>query len=174
MALALAPAFVTFSAGSAWAEDDDGHDHGVKTEVNLADLPPEQRVAALDAWSHVYCACASENWSRTLSNCPDGCARKQKQQILLRVQAGWDRKRIVAEQVAMYGPQAAADPGTSANGSLWVVAGLLVGAGAAGFVLARWRRVAAERRAVAATARTTSPVASAESDAIERELREID
>lgn len=162
------------AAASARAGEGDGHDHGVKTEVSLSDLSKEDRARALDAWAHVYCACPDENWSRTLANCPDGCARRQKQEIISRVQEGWDRKRIVDEQVQIYGPKAAADPGSSFNGTLLVAGGILAGAAAAGFVLARWRSAAGERRAAAEEARAASPVDSAETAAVERELQEID
>ena len=148
--------------------------HGVKTELTLSDLSPEKRSAALDAWAHVYCNCPREDWSKTLSNCPDGCAIPQKQEIMQRIDQGWDLKRIVAEQVEKYGPRAAADPGTGSNGTLWVLAGLVAGAGLAGFVLVQWQRSAAERRAAAAQERAERPSGAAEIDAIERELKEID
>lgn len=160
-------------AAPALAQDD-GHGHGVRTELTLSDLSPEKRAAALDAWSHVYCNCPREDWSKTLSNCPDGCAIPQKQEIMQRVEQGWDLKRIVAEQVQKYGPKAAADSGTATNGTLMVLAGLVAGAGLAGFVLAQWKRTAAERRVASEQERAARPAVSSEIDAIERELQEID
>lgn len=154
------------------APQDDGHGHAA--EISLSDLTAEQRAIAVDAWAHVYCRCERENWSRTLANCPDGCAVPQKQQVLQRIQDGWTITQIVKEQVRLYGPKAAADPGTTSNGTLLVLAGLFAGAGAAGLVLAAWRRSAEERKSAAAAARAARPVASAETDAVERELKEID
>ncbi|MCE9636187.1 MAG: hypothetical protein K8T90_10835 [Planctomycetes bacterium] len=174
---ALLLAFVAASAATylpapsaAFAQDD----HGVEKEIPLSDLTAEQKAAALDGWAHVYCRCDRENWSRTLSNCPDGCAMEQKQMVVRGVLAGRSLKDIVAEQVQAFGPRAAADPGTASNGSLLVVAGFLIAAGSAGFVLARWKRGAESKRSAAGEERRTRPVASAEADAIERELREID
>lgn len=154
----------------AWTQDD-GHGH--KAEINLSELTAEQRVAALDAWAHVYCACPNENWSRTLANCPDGCAIAQKQEVLRGIQDGWSLDQIVKDQVAKYGPRASADPGTFANGTLMVLAGLVFGAGFAGVVLAKWRKSAADRRVATEAERAARPVASAETAAVERELQEI-
>lgn len=153
---------------------DDGHDHGSRVDVNLSDLTPEQRKAALEAWNHVVCNCEREDWSKTLSNCPDGCSQPQKQEILQRVVQGWSLDAIVEEQVKEYGPKAAADPGTARNGTFLVLAGLVIGGAAAGLVLARWKAAAANRRSAAEESRRTQPVESAESDAVERELREIE
>jgi hypothetical protein len=142
--------------------------------MSLSDLTPVQRAAAVDAWAHVFCNCPRENWSKTLANCPDGCAIPQKQEILHRIVDGWDLDRIVAEQVKKYGPKAAANPGTFVNGTLLVLAGLVLGAGISCGVLAAWRKAAAERRAAAEAERAARPVGAAEADAVERELREID
>lgn len=170
---AAAVVAVAAATGAAFAQDAGGG-HGRGAEVELSSLSPEQRAFALDVWAHIYCACEHENWSRTLSNCPDGCAVPQKQQVLQRVAAGWDLDRIVAEQVKQYGPRAAADPGSGANGTLFVLAGLVAGAGVAAGVLSAWRRGAAQRREAAQAARESAPTDAAESDAVERELREID
>lgn len=163
------------ATASAQDADDDGHAHGTRSEsITLGDLTPANRAAALDAWAHVYCACPDENWSRTLLNCPDGCANRQKQQILRRIEEHWTLDRIVDEQVSLYGTRANADPGMAGNGSFLVIAGLLVGAGIAGGVLAKWRRDAAARRATAGAATAARPADGAETDAVEKELREIE
>jgi cytochrome c-type biogenesis protein CcmH/NrfF len=172
--LAAAAALAAVGAAAPLRAEDDGHDHGSEAEVSLSDLTKEERVVALDAWAHVYCRCPDENWSRTMSNCPDGCAREQKQQILGRVREGWDVKRIVEEQVKLYTSKAAADPGSAWNGTYLVAFGVLAGAAAAGFVLSRWRRAAGERRAAADFQRSFRPVESSEAAAVERELQEID
>jgi cytochrome c-type biogenesis protein CcmH/NrfF len=153
--------------------DDEVHGKAPVREISLSDLTPEQRDVTLDAWAHVYCACPDENWSRTLANCPDGCARGQKQEIIALVRQGYDVKRIVAEQVKKYTERANADPGTAWNGSLLVVVGVLAAAGAAGFVLARWQRASDVRRAEGSE-KWQDPVAAAEAAAVERELQEID
>lgn len=171
LGLAIATAGgMLLAPAAAFAQDQ----HGVEKEIPLSELTSEQRKAALDGWAHVYCRCERENWSRTLSNCPDGCAMEQKQMVVRGVLAGKSLKDIVAEQVQAFGPRAAADPGTASNGSLLVIAGFLIAAGGAGFVLARWKRGAESKRSAAGEERRTRPVASAEADAIERELREID
>lgn len=155
--------------------EEDPHDHGGHgREIDLSQLTPDQRRTALAAWNHVYCKCPNENWSRILAGCPDGCADPQKQEILGRVVEGWDLDRIVAEQVQRYGERANAAPGTAVDGTLLVLAGLVIGAGAAATVLASWRRTAAQRRVVSEAERAATPVAGAEADAIERELREIE
>lgn len=163
-------AFAALAPVAAFAQDG----HGTEEEIPLSALTAEQRAAVLDGWAHVYCRCERENWSRTLSNCPDGCAMEQKQMVLRGVVAGRPLKDIVAEQVRAFGPRAAADPGTASNGSILVIAGLLVAAGAAGVVLARWKRGADAKRVQSGDERRTRPIGSAEAEAIERELREID
>lgn len=151
---------------------DDGH--GKKVEFVLHDLDPDQRRRVLEAWAHVICNCPRENWSKTLLNCPDGCALPQRRQVQERVIDGWDLGQIVAEQVTLHGPKAAADPGTSANGTLLVLAGVIFGGGLAAMVLAAWRRRSEERRAAAESDRANRAVARFETDVVERELREID
>lgn len=160
--------------GEHFPGDGHDHDHGGESRFVLSDLTPAQRKLALDAFAHVYCRCPEENWSRTLANCPDGCADPQKQEIMGQVQEGWSLAAIVEEQVNRYGDRANADPGTAVNGTLLVVAGLLGGAAAAGLVLAAWRRAAAERLATTRAAREENPASDAEIAAVERELAEID
>jgi hypothetical protein len=173
--VAAAAVVAALAAGGAALAEDDAHDHGHGTaERDLSQLTAQQRADALEAWKHVYCNCPKENWSRLLIGCPDGCADTQKQQILARIVEGWDRERIVAEQVRLYGTRADASPGTAVDGSLLVLAGLVIGAGAAGAVLAGWRRSAAARRVVSEAERAASPVAAAEAASVERELREIE
>ena len=162
-----------FFAAPAWAQDD-GHDHGGRMDVNLSELNPTQRKAAIEAWNHVVCNCPRENWSKTLANCSDGCAAHQKPDVLQRVVAGWSLDAIVEEQVKLYGPKAAANPGSIVNGTLLVLAGLVIGGALAGLVLAKWKSAADTRRSAGVEARRTQPVESAESDAVERELREIE
>lgn len=155
--------------GDHATDEHGGHGHAV-----LADLSPGERKLALEAFAHVYCKCPSENWSKTLANCPDGCADEQKQEIMHAVQAGWSTDAIVEEQVRKYGPRANADPSSAINGSLLVVAGLLAGAAAAGAVLASWNRASDVRRAAAQSAREGDPPSEPEISAVERELQEID
>lgn len=183
VALAAALCAAAGAAGVARAQDDDhDHDvgpgepdpHGGKGVSTLGELPPAQQALAKDAWAHVMCACERENWSRTLANCPDGCADRQKLEILGRVSEGWTLQQIVDEQVKSYGPKASADPGGSQNGTLLVLAGIVVGAAAAGTVLVRWRQAASERRTAAASEEARDGASRAEIAAVEQELREID
>lgn len=170
-----------FLAGTARAGDDDGHGHGADAPT-LSELSPRERRLVLEAWQHVYCACPSENWSRTLSNCPDGCALPQKNQVIdlirKRSQGAGDESdadviaAVVASQVAAHGSKAAADPGTGRNGTFLVLGGITLGAILAGAVLVRWNRAAADRRSEAG--RRDRPAGASEADAIERELREVD
>ena len=104
----------------------EGHDQeGTVTEPTAGlDM---KRVRRLE--SHIMCGCTKENWTRTLSGCPDGCADPQKVTIRERVMNGWSDEEIMEEQVGKYGERVRAAPKT-----LWpyllplvmLVAGMLV------------------------------------------------
>lgn len=157
------------AAPPAFAEDP--HGHRAPDLLTLSDLTPEQRHLAEDAFGRVVCACPNENWSKTLAMCPDGCAVPQKQMIMTRIREGWPIAQIVAEQVQEHGPKAAAAPGTSRDGTWLVVAGVAAAAVVAGVVLASWSASATRRRTAPAPA---DAAGGDETDAVERELREID
>jgi cytochrome c-type biogenesis protein CcmH/NrfF len=158
--------------GAADAARADEDPHGRRAELRtLSELTPQQRRLAEQAFSRIVCACPRENWSKTLANCPDGCAVPQKQLAIARIVEGRTLDEIVAEQVKRYGSKAAADPGAFWNGA-WLVGGTAAaGLVVAGFVLARWASAARRRRAEPPAANDAD---RAETAAVERELREID
>lgn len=144
-----------------------GHDrHGT---IVLDDLSVERRQLAMRVWSVVICNCPRENWSKTLLNCPDGCADAQKQEILQRIEAGWDADAIFDEQKAKYGPKVIGKPDDVLTYLLPVL--VLVACGVVvALVFARWRRETEERRR--ARDHNVEPQ-SDELAAIERELEEM-
>jgi cytochrome c-type biogenesis protein CcmH/NrfF len=157
-------------ASGAFAQE---HGHGVSSaEEPATQLTPQQRAQYDEALSRVICKCPKENWSKSLSMCPDDCADPQKRQVLARIAEGWSTDRIVDEQVSLYGERASADPGAGQEGSLGLFLAMGAGALAVGLLFAKWSRRAAARRQSAAA----HPVAAsdAETSAVERELREIE
>jgi cytochrome c-type biogenesis protein CcmH/NrfF len=123
----------------------------------------------------VMCACPDENFSRTLANCPDGCADPQKSAIRAQVMSGWPDDRIIAAQIAEHGPRVRAHPGWSGAGKWAIIlpfAALAGGAWFAGRVIRRWRAAGAEERARRQRSRAgTTPEEIAR---IERDLESIE
>jgi hypothetical protein len=167
LAAALAAAALLVPAP---ARADDPHGREAPDLLTLSDLTAAQRRLAEETFGRVICDCPNENWSKTLAMCPDGCALPQKQEILQQIRQGWTLDRMVEAQVQVRGPKVAAAPGVHRDGTWLVVAAVGAAAAVAGIVLLRWSRAAAERRAAA----PPPPAAGPESEAIERELREID
>lgn len=60
--------------------------------------------------TEIMCACIKENWSRTLSNCPDGCADPQKQEIREMVRSDATEAAIYQFMINKYGPKVRSTP----------------------------------------------------------------
>ncbi|MBI4577565.1 MAG: cytochrome c-type biogenesis protein CcmH [Planctomycetes bacterium] len=161
-------------AGPPEAPPDEAHAGG--GEVRLGELPPEARRRVRGLWARLCCACPSESWSRTLANCPDGCADAQKGEVVRAVAQGATDGQVLEAQRSRHGPQVLAAP--EAEGSAaWVYWApfllLLGGAGLVAGVLARWRRGAMTGAAGAALVQAEAPRGE-ELDAVERELEGMD
>lgn len=144
--------------------------------VTLQDLSIEQRQRVHRLWTQVICNCPRENWSRTLANCPDGCAEGQKNQIKAQVLAGRSDEEILAIQKEENGPRVLSSPGLEGSGKWAYIlpfAGLAAGAIFVTWVLRRWQRAAhvslEERQSV-----PEDRIEEEELLAVERELEEID
>lgn len=164
------------TAETARAEEDD-HVHGAPPArpVALNELTAEQRRRAQDAFAHIVCKCPSENWSKTLAMCPDACANQQKVEVVKRVLEDWSRERIVDEQVARYGPKAAANPVAGIDPAIGAGALLAVGAIAAALALAgRRRRTASGAQGAVPAGTGTGAGSGAEHAAVEKELGEVE
>ncbi len=127
--------------------------HGIKAERPL--LTPVEDPARIK-WlhTHVMCACPDENWSRTLGNCPDGCANPQKGEIADMVYDGKTNDQILDFMVKKYGTRVKSSPGLGGVGGLAFflpVFALLVMAWFAGGLVRGWKTqgdaARAERRA---------------------------
>lgn len=175
---ALALALAAVWAGAARAQEvqgptpaDEAHTGG--GEVRLGDLPPEARRRARALWGRLCCACPSENWSRTLANCPDACADPQKGEVTRALAEGATDEQVLEAQLGRYGPQVLAAP-EAEGAAAWVYwAPFLLLAGGAGLVagvLARWRR--GERVEVVRPG--VEVPRGEELDAVERELEEME
>jgi cytochrome c-type biogenesis protein CcmH/NrfF len=147
----------------------EGGGHGSRGMIILDDLEIEQRQRARKLWAEIVCKCPNENWSKSLLNCPDGCADPQKQEILQQILLGWDDQRVIDYQVQAYGPRAHGKPDDLMTYLLPVL--MLVGSAVVvAVVFARWKRSAAEAHAQHAGG---TPADDAELAAVERELKEL-
>ena len=144
-----------------------GHAHAGK--IVLDDLSVEDRQRAREIWSHIICSCPKENWSKTLMNCPDGCADPQKQAILMQIREGFSDEQIMDAQVAQWGTKVLAKPDDALTYALPIVF-LLACAGMAFFALQSWRKKSDEARD--AHGLDVPPEAN-ELAAVERELEEL-
>ncbi len=142
------------------------HDHAGK--IRLEELPVELRTRARTLWSNVICACPSENWSKSLLNCPDGCADAQKQEILQHLQDGWDDEAILKEQLDKYSSRVIGAPDDVLSYAL-PLAALVASVVVLGTVYASLRRRSAQERAERGTVRADE----GELAAVERELQEL-
>ena len=143
--------------------------HGGAGKIVLDELEIAQRQRARSIFNEIVCRCPSENWSKSLLNCPDGCADPQKQEILHRILEGWTDAQIVAEQVQKYGPRAHGKPDDLLTYLLPVL--VLVGSVlTVGVVFLRWKRAAAAGHA---SRRPETPPDESELAAVERELKEL-
>ncbi|MFQ5655405.1 MAG: cytochrome c-type biogenesis protein CcmH, partial [Planctomycetota bacterium] len=116
-----------------------------------------------------------ENWSRTLSNCPDPCADEQKEQIRDMVARGASDEAIYGFMADSHGPKALSSPGWKGVGKwayllppFFVLAGAVV----ATLVILHWRNqgeLERERRESLSTA-----VSTGEIEQVERELEKLD
>ncbi len=149
---------------------DDGHGHDAAGAVVLGDLDSGLRRRVRDLWGTVVCACPRENWTRTLTNCPDACADPQKEEVLQQVAQGWDDDRVLAYQRSRYGDKAIGAP----DDVLTYVLPFLALAGAAMltvFVLLRWRGGGPDTQMLELA---DTDASEQELAAIEHELGEID
>ncbi len=139
---------------------------------SLHDLAPDQRARARGLFTQVMCACPSENWSRTLVNCPDACATPQKTEIATLVAAGRSDTEIIEAQRAKHGGMVIAAPDASGVGlGLYVLpfAGLVLGAALVAFVLLRWRAARLD-----ASPQPAAKLGAGEVALVERELTEVE
>ena len=162
----LAVLFAVAPASDAFAQ---GAGHGAKGFIILDQLETAQRQRARSLFAEIVCNCPRENWSKSLLNCPDGCADKQKQEILQQVTLDWDDARIIDYQVKAYGPRAHDKPDDVLTYLLPVLF-LLVCVAVVGVVFSRWRRASFEARGERGQG---PPPANDELAAIERELKEL-
>jgi cytochrome c-type biogenesis protein CcmH/NrfF len=141
-------------------------------ESNFSD-PERKRLRRLE--TGVMCACPRENWSRTLTNCPDSCADPQKKEIRALLRKGRSDAEILADMERAYGSRVLSAPGWSGTGKWsylfpFLILGLAVGA--AGTVIVGWvrrgGRAREEREAVSGL------VTSEELARVDRELEGID
>ncbi|MGE3166056.1 MAG: cytochrome c-type biogenesis protein CcmH [Planctomycetota bacterium] len=129
------------------------------------------RVHALEV--EIMCGCEKENFSRTLSNCPDACANPQKDEIRLAVQAGKSDAEIYALMINRYGPKVRATP-PGLWGTFAVVLPLIIllVATTLGLVaVTRWRHRGVE--ATQENVRLGVQLTDGERAALEREVREL-
>lgn len=155
----------------------------------LHELMDEAVQADVDArrehlWSTIMCWCPKENFTRTLSGCPDGCAEEQKAMVT----AGIDEGRTADEIVELM----VADPrggervrgylkATGVNRLGYLLPFLFLGAAAivVGFVLyglTRRREGEAPPAPASAGHSSTEDLSEDEhwGDVVERELKEMD
>jgi len=100
-----------------------------------------RRVEHLEA--SIICACPRENWSKTLANCPDGCADQQKLFIRDAVRSGKSDGAVFEAMVAAYSGKVLAAPPWSGSGKwsyILPLAGFVVIVGAGAYVVSRWRQ----------------------------------
>ncbi len=167
--LALAACGASLGLAPGVLAQGDDHDHGAEEFIVLDQFDTASRQRAREIFAKIVCACPSENWSKTLLNCPNGCSNTQKQEILHQIEEGWDDARIVEYQVTKYGGQALGKPDDLLTYLLPVLV-LVVAAGVAGMVLMRWRASSAQARVDRSS---SSPAADDELAAVERELKEL-
>ena len=147
-----------------------GADHGTEGKlVALDQLDTAHRQRARNLFAEIVCKCPRENWSKSLLNCPDGCADQQKQEILEQITLEWDDARIIDYQVKAYGPRAHGKPDDLLTYLLPVLF-LLVCVSVVSVVFSRWRRASSVARGARGHG---PPSADDELAAIERELKEL-
>ena len=103
------------------------------------------------------CACKSENWTRTLEGCPDGCADPQKKEIRDLIGEGKSDEEILAFMEGNYGPKVIATTPFSGIHVVVYLAPVLLLAGGAALILSYLRR------------RTSGPGPTGESPATDAE-----
>jgi cytochrome c-type biogenesis protein CcmH/NrfF len=166
VALLLLGLFTFLGVRPAFAQQDN---HARTSTIVLDDLSVENRQRARSVWSHVICSCPKENFSKTLTNCPDGCADPQKQLILAQIQQGLSNDQIFDLQVQQWGTKIMAKPDDALTYALPAFF-LLACAGVTLFALTSWRRNAA---AAHAAHHMDVPPEAGELAAVERELEEL-
>ena len=158
---------------------DDGHRHDAPAhfdETPMASLTPEERNRVRRLLQEIMCDCPRENYSRTLSNCPDACAKPQKMIIRRMVKDGNRDEEILQTMLhrVQQDQRVLARAVTPFGRAVYVLpfAFLAFGLAVAGFVLFRWSaggRRDRERREKAGTVLTDE-----EMNRVERELAELD
>lgn len=152
--------------------------HGERGEAAEIPFDPEEpgmfrRLKRLE--TYVMCACPNENWSRTLANCPDGCADPQKFEIRDMVREGRTDEQIFAAMEQKYGTRVRSHPGWAGTGK-WAfilpIAGLLLSAVVAIWVVSRWQTAGVEARTE--RRRLRESVRSEDVERIERDLESLE
>lgn len=166
------------SAGTrVQAEDGDGHDHGGKSLLELAaDDDPEtaRRIEKLE--DTIMCACPKENWTRTLTHCPDNCADPQKMEVRDLVTAGKTDREVRDYMKASYGTKVLATPDFEGSGGWSYLIPFIVLIGAtilAVVVVAAWKR-AGQIRNEQVDADFAESVSDDELASVERELERLE
>ena len=128
--------------------DISGHDHGVKSREAFGTVTPEvaRRIHKLE--TDINCACPRENWSRTLSHCPDACADQQKLAIRRDIDAGLTDQEIKENMRNQYGSKVLAAPQGGSGEMVYYIPGVMLALAAvvAVGVLLRWHQGGARAR----------------------------
>jgi cytochrome c-type biogenesis protein CcmH/NrfF len=160
--------------------DDHDHDHDHDASFDTRDYSRVDLARFERLYGIVVCNCPREDWTKSLTGCPDPCANHQKAEIRQRVTAGWTDEQILGEQERKYGPKAIGR--TSALG----VTGFLLYAGPFLLLIALvvgvvvvLSRITRPRSAAGAADQVAAPAAASDDDArwsarIDRELEEMD
>lgn len=98
-------------SSSSAARADLAHRHdGASAHFDDAEFSQDQLSRVRNLEVELMCACPREKWSRTLSNCPDGCADPQKGEIRAMVLRGDEDGQIYSWMIQKYGPQVRSTP----------------------------------------------------------------
>ncbi|MFN0058890.1 MAG: cytochrome c-type biogenesis protein CcmH [Planctomycetota bacterium] len=177
--LAISVRSATFAQGvNAPAErtESSADSHGPSSLAPAsADGLSDAQIARLrELEDQVMCACKTENWSRSLANCSEGCADPQKRQLRESVLADKSDEQILAAMKERYGSRVLAAPSWQGAGK-WtyllppIVLGLAIVI--AVVVLRSWRR---QTLTAHGARREATPVDAGELQRVERELDELD
>ncbi len=153
------------------------HGHDGSQLAGLADegFTHEQirRIQNLEV--ETMCACPRENWSRTLSNCPDACADRQKRQIRIYVSEGDDDATVLKRMKSEYGGRVLASPSGGGVATLLYsmpIILVVLAVSISGAVIALWLRSSRSSGSLVPT--TDHTYSDAELDRVATELEELD
>ncbi|MEM7263954.1 MAG: cytochrome c-type biogenesis protein CcmH [Planctomycetota bacterium] len=126
----------------------------------------------------VMCACPKENWSRTLSNCPDACADPQKSMIRSLVREGLDDEQVKDRMLERFGARVLSTPdhaGFFGKLAYWLpLISLAVVLAVATVILVIWTSSHRRSAATAELEESGSEFSNEELDRVSAELEELD